>query len=126
MFIENLTNNDMPNTIFKQNSHIVIKRGVFNVGGSEYNPEVVGDDNVINIGIDPLKVDQETLLRKGIHEIGRVLQAGGDLVTAPVKWLSHMQENWYGFHSTITLIRLRKSSRFGVRDIRSVIINEWR
>lgn len=84
----------MPSIRIKQSSHAIAKRGLINFGGNEYNPEVNGNENIIKIGTDPLQFDQETLLRKGTHEIGRLLRAGGDLLTAPVKWLSHMQENW--------------------------------
>ena len=74
------------------------RNSIFNFGGAESNvenkPTILGENNNINIGIDPSKIPQETLVRKVGHEVGRVLESGADLVTAPVKWMNHMQENW--------------------------------
>jgi hypothetical protein len=75
------------------------KRNSFlNFGSAETNvdnkPIISGEYNNVNIGVDPSKMGQETLMRKVGHEVGKVIEGGADLVTTPVKWIGHMQENW--------------------------------
>ncbi|CAF3416996.1 unnamed protein product [Rotaria socialis] len=78
-----------------------LKRGGFSIGGSENNPTITGTQNVVSIGTDSSSSGQETLIRKAGHQIGRVFEGGADLVTAPVRWLTHMQENCRAFAKLI-------------------------
>ncbi|CAF3091563.1 unnamed protein product [Rotaria socialis] len=81
-----------------------LKRGGFSIGGSENNPTITGTQNVVSIGTDSSSSGQETLIRKAGHQIGRVFEGGADLVTAPVRWLTHMQENWLTYLVCITIL----------------------
>lgn len=77
-FIDHSINNGMPFIGLEQGSHAIATRGLIDSGGKE---------NIVEIGIDPLQLDQKTLLRKDTHEIGRLLKTAGDLHSAPIKWL---------------------------------------
>ena len=70
------------------------KRGVFNIGGSENNPDIRGSHNIVHIGLDPKRIGEETLMRKIGQQTGRVAESAADLASAPAKWVNHMQDNW--------------------------------
>lgn len=80
--------------ILSNTVHSISKRGLWNIGGHENHQKVHGNENQINIGVEPSRVGQETLLRKAGHQLGRVLEGGSDLLVAPAKWINHMQSNW--------------------------------
>lgn len=76
-------------------------------GTNEDHNTIHGNDNKVEIHNGVSKQGQETLVRKAGHEIGRVLEGGTDILTAPAKWLNHMQENWWvplHFSSLIDLL----------------------
>ena len=70
------------------------KRGPFNFGGSENNPDVRGSNNIVHIGLDPRRIGEETLVRKIGQQIGRLVESTVDIASAPSRWLTHMQDNW--------------------------------
>jgi hypothetical protein len=92
----------MPPAMFNTSRVQLVKRELLkmNIGGRETNPHVIGDRNHISFNTGSRKEEdgEETLLRKTGTEIGRILEGGTNVVLAPAKWLSHMQENWYAFN----------------------------
>lgn len=69
---------------------------IFNFGGADNSQNIEGDRNsIFGSTQSPANVGQETLIRKTAHQIGRLLEGGTDVITSPVRWLAHMQENWY-------------------------------
>ena len=75
----------------------IVRRSLFqsNVGGSESNPSIQGNDNQITYGAGTKSEEPVTLVQKAGHQVGRILEGGTEIVTAPAKWLGHMQDNWY-------------------------------
>ena len=86
----------MSPAISNTNFHNNIKRSLFrwNLGGQENNNVVEGNNNKMNVPPSPSQPNRETLLRKTGTEIQKVLEGGADVLVAPSKWLSHMQEYW--------------------------------
>ncbi len=70
-----------------------------NLGGSEINPTITGEKNVINMGSE-FAQQNPTLVQQAGTQAGRVLEAGADIAVAPSKWIGHMQNNWYAEHIT--------------------------
>jgi hypothetical protein len=65
-----------------------------NFGGHEDNKQFsVRDNSPIIIG-DSVPPAGQTWLRFAGKQAGRLLEGSTDIVTAPAKWLSHMQDNW--------------------------------
>lgn len=75
---------------------IIVKREFlrFNLGGEESNNIIKGNNNNFSMVTRSKNPEDETLLRRTGHEIGRVLQGGADLAVAPAKFLANIQENW--------------------------------
>ena len=65
----------------------------WNFGGYEQNTVVSGSNNSLRT-TNPLDANDETLLRKMGGQFGRLFTGGTDFILSPVKWLSHMQDNW--------------------------------
>ena len=63
-------------------------------GSHEQHNSIQGSNNKLEVNSGISKPGQETLIRKAGHEIGRVLEGGTDVLTAPAKWINHMQDNW--------------------------------
>jgi hypothetical protein len=82
--------------ILKTQRRSIVTRSLFksNIGGSESNPYIQGNDNRITYGGAAKLEEPATLLQKAGHQVGRILEGGTEIVTAPAKWLGHMQENW--------------------------------
>lgn len=70
------------------------KRGPFNFGGSENNPDIRGSNNIVHIGLDPKRIGEETLMRKIGQQTGRLVESTVDIAAAPGKWINHMLDNW--------------------------------
>ena len=70
------------------------KRGIFNFGGSENNPDVRGSNNIVHVGLDPKRIGEETLVRKLGQQTGRLVESTVDIAAAPSRWLTHIQDNW--------------------------------
>jgi hypothetical protein len=67
---------------------------LLNFGGQEDNKHFhVRDNSPIFLG-DSMPLVGDTWLRHTGKQVGRVLEGTTDLVTSPVKWLSHMQDYW--------------------------------
>lgn len=77
--------------------HLLKKRDAFfNFGGVDKTQLIKGNHNNVMLTTDnPTVEGKETLLRKSAHEIGRILESGADLASAPAQWLKLMQKNWY-------------------------------
>jgi cell division GTPase FtsZ len=86
----------MPSVMFTVSRPHHAKRSLlrWNFGGQEVNHVIEGDNNNLSSYADSKKPGQDTLIRKAGNEIGRVLEGATDVVVAPAKWLSHMQDNW--------------------------------
>jgi hypothetical protein len=86
-------------TTFNSSHHRIIKRSWLdlNLGGTKtvHNPVVNGNDNNVVFDGQTQREAKATLLQKAGNQLGRVLESGTDIIIAPAKWLSHMQENWY-------------------------------
>ena len=72
-------------------------RSLFNFGGIENNvenkPNVFGHKSNVNIGVDPSKTRQETLVCTIRQNVGRIFEGDVDLVCALAQWIGHIQEN---------------------------------
>ena len=93
--------------MLKPRRRSIVARSLFksNIGGSESNPYIQGNDNRITYGGQPKSEEPATLLQKAGQQVGRILEGGTEIVTAPAKWLGHMQDNWYVENTVCTLIR---------------------
>ena len=94
--------NSTPATIFvslldRPTMHIRQRRSsgsLLNFGGQEDNKHFhVRDNSPIFLG-DSTPLVGDTWLRHTGKQVGRVLEGTTDLITSPVKWLTHMQDYW--------------------------------
>lgn len=68
----------------------------FNFGGSDKSQSIKGNHNKVFAPTEnPATEGQETLLRKTGHQVGRIIESGADLATAPAQWLKSVIDNWY-------------------------------
>lgn len=86
----------MPSSMYNSARRTLVKREFlrWNIGGQESNNIIKGNNNKFSMATRSKYPEDETLLRRTGHEIGRVVQGGADLVVAPAKFLVHIQENW--------------------------------
>ena len=105
----------MPPTTSANIHHVLVKRQLirFNLGGQEQNPDISGHKNQVMYGSAADSEMKLTLLRKAGHQAGRIIEGGIDVVIAPVRWLMHMQENWYIYNIKIYTDPLWRLSHFG-------------
>lgn len=92
----------MPPSLYNTRRIALMKRALFktSLGGIENNPEVHGNGNEINFHGSP-KEKEATFVHQTFTEAGKLLKAGTNLITAPVKWIEHMQENWCAIIYTV-------------------------
>lgn len=86
----------MPLATYNTRRFSLVKRQLFksSIGGNEHNPQITGDRNQINFH-GPPREGESTAVQQTFGEAGKLLKAGTNLIIAPIKWLEHMQENWY-------------------------------
>ncbi|CAF2057506.1 unnamed protein product [Rotaria magnacalcarata] len=112
----------MPPTTSTNIHHVLVKRQLlrFNLGGQEQNPDISGDNNKVMFGSAADAKMKLTLLRKAGHQAGRILEGGTDIVVAPARWLTYMQENWYAYHIKMYTDSLRRPNHFGFLRLQQI------
>ena len=84
----------------------------FNFGSSKtmYKMDVDGDGKDIKmlIGDKAIEASTGTAVQKVIKAAGdtagKIIEGSGTIVTAPVVWLEHMQENWLAYMILVAVI----------------------
>ncbi|CAF1275829.1 unnamed protein product [Rotaria sordida] len=82
------------------------------VGNSktQYAMNIQGDDTdiKINIGDTAIKASTDTAAQEVINKVGKtagkIIESGGDVITAPALWLKDMQKNWLTYMILATII----------------------
>jgi hypothetical protein len=83
----------------------------FKIGNvdNSYNMNIRGDAKDVNVHIaDSMKKLNDTPTRMVMDAAGRtaskVIQSGGDILTAPAVWLKDMQQNWLSYMAIVAVI----------------------
>lgn len=84
------------------------------VGSSEkvFKMNVKGNGQGINMNIGDLALKplNDTAIQQVIKSTGmaasKVIQSGGDIISAPAVWLKDIQQNWFGYMVLVAIIMI--------------------
>jgi hypothetical protein len=73
---------------------------------TKYSMNIKGDakDIEINIGNTAIKAATDTAVQELINTASKVIESGGDIITAPAVWLKDIQQNWITYMVVTAII----------------------
>ena len=80
----------------------------FKIGSSDVinqqNIQQQSSNNRMIFGDSAIAKPSATVVHKVLDTAGRIVESGGDLLTAPGNWVKEMQKNWFGYMVILAIV----------------------